>query len=72
MTTTNKTATVPYKFLVRGLFCAFVGLVAARIAVPLAIPAQSAGLADLVRDLWACAQSILAALLGLLAGKAAS
>jgi len=63
---------VPYKFLVRGLFCAFIGLVVVRIVVPLAVPGSSAELADLVRDLWSCAQSILAALLGLLAGKAAA
>lgn len=72
MPTTSKTVTVPYKFLVRGLFCAFIGLVVARIVVPFAVPAQSAALAELVRDLWSCAQSILAALLGLLAGKAAT
>lgn len=62
---------VPYKFLVRGLFFTFIGLVAARIAVPLIVRTPSAALSELVRDLWTCAQSILAGLLGVLAGKVA-
>ena len=72
MTTKSKTLTVPYKFLVRGLFFVFIGLLLARIVVPFAVPSQTAQLAELIRDLWSCAQSILAALLGLLAGKAAT
>lgn len=63
---------MPYKFLVRGLFCVFIGLVVVRIVAPFAVPAHTAQLAELVRDLWSCAQGILAALLGLLAGKASN
>ncbi len=71
MTTSDKTVTVPYKFLVRGLFCVFIGLVVARIIVPFVV-AAGPSTSELVRDLWSCAQSILAALLGLLAGKASA
>ncbi|MDD4904436.1 MAG: hypothetical protein PHX77_08060 [Candidatus Bipolaricaulis sp.] len=71
MATSSQTVTVPYKFLVRGLFCVFIGLVVARILVPFVV-AASAEISELVRDLWSCAQSILAALLGLLAGKASA
>lgn len=70
MPTSEQAVTVPYKFLVCGLFAVFLGLVVARIVVPFAVPTPSPAVTELVRDLWTSAQSILAALLGLLAGKA--
>ncbi len=70
MPASDQILTVPYKFLVCGLFAVFVGLVVARIVVPFAVPSPSPAVTELVRDLWTAAQSLLAALVGLLAGKA--
>jgi hypothetical protein len=71
MPNSNSRITIPYKLLLLLLLCILVGLVVARVVMAVAIGDPGEHQIECMRDLVRWIELILAAFLGLIAGKAA-